>query len=218
MAAQLRAVTEVSGQPLTSDLAADRERLRAAIARVNTAEQAVTLAEQARALTHSAYLSALRSLDTARDALREAEADNQQHRVAHLLGEMTGAPALSELRRAIELAETVAAGARSDEELLDAEIRRRRQALDLATHDRDQAVAEVLRPAAEALQQRIRDALAAVAALRGALAVFPLDCLPAYWDAATTYAEDVALNMRWRDVIETLTTDADAPIPEEITK
>jgi hypothetical protein len=62
--------------------------------------------------------------------------------------------------------------------------------------------------------QRFQDAQATVSALRGALAVLPLDALPAFWDANQAYPEDVALNSRWRAVAESLAADADAPIPE----
>jgi hypothetical protein len=124
-----------------------RQRLASAISRVAAAQNAVQQAEQARDRVHGQVLAAMRSRDTAQDALRSAESDNQQHRVAHLLGEMTGAPALADLRKAVELAETVVAGARSDEQLLDDEIRRRRTALDFGTTARQQAVAETLRPA-----------------------------------------------------------------------
>jgi hypothetical protein len=192
-----------------------RAKLRDAISRVVAAQTAITQAEAARDRVHGQYLAALRSLDVAKDALRSAEADNQQHRVAHLLGEMTGAPALSDLRRAVELAETVAAGARSDEQLLDDEIRRRRTALDFATTARSQAISDVLRPAAAGLLQRLADHLTAAAGLRGALHTLPLDCLPNYWDAHQEFPEDIALTAKWRDVVESLAAAADAAIPQE---
>jgi hypothetical protein len=208
-APQLRAV---SADEPTPD--ASRARLRDAIARVAAAQAAVAAAEQARDRVHGQYLAALRSLDTARDRLHQAEADNQSQRVAVLMGEAQTGPAMSDLHKAVELAETVAAGARSDEQLLDAEIARRRQSLDFALIARDGAVSDVLRPAANTLLQRIHDLQSAAAGLRGALAVFPPDALPAYWQAEQRFPEDATLNSRWRGVVEALAIDADAAIPE----
>jgi hypothetical protein len=209
-AAQLRAIS--ADEPAPPDAA--RARLRDAIARVTAAQAAVATAEQARDRVHAGFLSALRSLDVAKDALRAAEADNQANRVAVLMGEAQTGPALSDLRRAVELAETVAAGARSDEQLLDAEIARRRQQLDFATIARDGAVSDVLRPTAAVLLQRIQESLTTAAGLRSALAVFPPDSLPAYWQAEQQHPENPALSAQWRTTIEALGADADAPIPE----
>jgi hypothetical protein len=209
MAATLRAVEPDEPAPT-------RQPLRDAIARVAAAERAVARAEDARAKVHSSFLAALRSLDTAKDALRTAEADNQANRVAVLMGEAQIGPALSDLRKAVELAEVVVAGARSDEALLDDEIRRRRQQADFATISRDGAVADCLRPAANTLLRRIQDALSTVAALRGALEVFPPDTLPAYWDAQQAALDtDIRHIARWRDVVASLATDPDAIIPQE---
>lgn len=209
-APQLRAV-EAAERGTVSD---PRSQLREQIARVAGAQDAVKHAQDARDRVHGQLLAAMRSLDTARDKLREAESDNQANRVAVLLGEAETGPALSELKRATELAETVVAGVKSDEAILDAEIRRRRQTLDFATIARDGAVADVLRPAANSLLRRIQEAAATAAALRGALRAFPLDCLPAYWDSAQTHPEDAALNAHWRDTVAALATDPDHKIPE----
>jgi hypothetical protein len=205
---QLRAVG--ADEP-TPDAA--RQHLRDAISRVSAAQGAVTRAQEARDRVHGQYLAALRSRDTANDRLREAEADGHKHRVATLLGETTGAQPTSQLRRAAELAEIVVASAKEDEDLLDAEIRRRRQQLDFATIARDGAVSDVLRPTANVLLQRIQDHQATAAGLRGArLSLFPPDSLPAYWNAEQRYPEDIALNAKWRDVMEALATDPDAEI------
>jgi hypothetical protein len=209
-APQLRAVS--SDDPSPPD--ASRARLRDAIARVTAAEEAVKLAETARGRVHGQFLSALRSLDIARDALRAAVSDNQAHRVAVLMGEAQTGPALSDLRRAVELSETVAAGARSDEALLDDEINRRRQQLDFAIIARSTAIGDVLRPVAAGLLTRLRTHLTAAAALRGALRTLPSDCLENFWDSQRTYPEDISMNARWRDVVATLANNADAPIPE----
>jgi hypothetical protein len=206
-APQLRAVGADEPAPT-------RQPLCDAISRVAAAERAVTRAQEARDRVHSAYLSALRSLDTSRDRLSAAGADNQANRVAALMGEAETGPALSDLQRAVELAEVVVAGARSDEELLDDEIRRRRQVLDFSIIARDGAVADCLRPAANALLRRIQEATATVAGLRGALRAFPLDCLQAHWDSEQSHPENPALNAKWRDVVASLSTDPDAPIPE----
>jgi hypothetical protein len=206
-APQLRAVSAVEPD-------ATRARLHEAIAKVAAAQAAIATAEQARGRVHAGFLAALRSQDTAKDRLRAAEADGHRHRVATLLGEETGAQPTNELRRAVELAEIAVASAKEDEALLDAEIARRRQQLDFAIIARDGAVSDVLRPTAAVLLQRIQDAQATAAGLRGALALFPPDSLPAYWNAETRYPEDAALSMRWRDVVSSLSTDPDAPIPE----
>jgi hypothetical protein len=210
VAAQLRAV-EPAPEPDDT-----RAKLREQISRVAAAEQARTRAEQARDKAHVAVLAAMRSLDTAKDALREAEADNQANRVAVLMGEAETGPAMSDLRHAVELAETVLAGAKADQDLLDDEIRRRRETLSFAVSARDQAVSAVLGPASEALLQRLRDHMAAAAAIRGALGVLPIGTLPPYWDANREFPQDISMNVRWRDVAESLAHDADAPIPTEI--
>jgi hypothetical protein len=189
----------------------DRDRLRAAIAAVAAAEEAIERASAARDRVHQAYLTALHPLDAARSALREAESQGQQRRLAHLLGGPTAGPTLDELRQAVTDSEAATRSIAADEKLLDDELARRQQLLASRVADRTEAVASLLAPAAADLIQRMHALRTEAKSIEAALRVVP--GLPYGWDAQPQYREDHHLAEVWRDAIAALATDPGASIP-----
>ena len=71
----------------------------------------------------------------------------------------------------------------ADQALLDDEIGRRERALAISIGHRTTALAEVLRPTAEAMLAAMRAHIESAAALRTTLAALPVGTLPNHWDA-----------------------------------
>lgn len=207
--AALRAVVPVPPpDPARSDLAATIER-------VGVCRDAVDRAEAALSRCHAATLDAMRSLDAAKAALRQIETDPSA-RIAVLMGEAERGPSHADRKRAADVAETVLAGAKADEELMRAEVTRRRRNLEFAQDAVRRQVAEVLKPSAAALLQQLHTHLGRAQTVRSALKVLPPDCLPSpFWDDPTReYPHDIGIVQGWRDAVAALAGSADATIPD----
>jgi hypothetical protein len=198
----------------------NREALRLAIQNVAAAERAIDDVREAQARLQSREIDAGRRVENARKALAQAQTDGQQSRLEFLMGrKVEDAHRLEGLRRELDAAiAEERALATDDEQILKAELARCRENLRIAEHMRTEAIADLLRPAAKEIVDKIRSLRQEAATLHRALDSFPVGALDvettvfSYLNPEPSYdlADQVA------QVSAALAKDADAPLPPRV--
>jgi hypothetical protein len=211
---QLKIVNDNDPPPLDPN----REALRLAIANVAQCNSAIDDVRAAQARLQSREIDASRRVENARKALEQAQSDGQANRLEYLMGrKVEDAHRLEGLRRELDAAiAEESALAIDDEDILKAELARVSESLRIFQVLRTNAIAEVLRPVALRLVDRIRALRQEAANLHKALDSFPPGALDDDLisfrhlnpEGEYTVADQVA------HVIAQLTQDADAIVPE----
>lgn len=196
-----------------------RERLRDAINTLAATERAVDEVRQAHQRLYARSMAASRRLREAQAVIAEAHESGQKNRLGYLMGDASavGARRVEELKRDVDAAAAEESTIAGDRRLLDDEIARRNGELRAKASQRDDAVAEVLRPSAEAMLAEIRALRQRAATLEHALSEFPPGTFEFGFPARNVLGHGVEPDKDFASRITAaaakLAVDADAEIP-----